>query len=79
MEPIVKEFEETDWVKLTSDRARRKSEASEVSVTFAGDRYTSFEEMSFAEMYNRPLRRGQKRANENGDTNCGDSVFVVLV
>ena len=73
MESIVKEYgEETDWVKLTSGKARRKSEASEVSVTFLGDKYTSFEEMSFAEMYNQPLRRGQKRAIENGDKNCGD-------
>ena len=72
MAPIDKEYEEVDWVKLTSDRARRKSEASEVSVTFVGDRYASFEEPSFAEMYNQPQRRGQKRAIENGDTNCGD-------
>ena len=72
MAPIGKEYEEVDWVKLTSDRARRKSEASEVSVTFVGDKYASFEELSFAEMYNQPQRRGQKRAIENSDTNCGD-------
>ena len=53
MESILKEYgEETDWVNLPSGKARRKSEASEVSVTFVGDKYTSFEEMSFAEMYN---------------------------
>ena len=72
MTSIDKEYEETDWVKLAPDQTRRKSVTSEVSVTFVGDIYTNFEELSFAEIYNQPLKRGQKRAMENSDKNCGD-------
>ena len=72
MASIDKEYEEVDWVKLTPDQTRRKSVTSEVSVTFVGDKYTNFEDLSIADMYNHSLKRGQKRAMENSDKNCGD-------
>ena len=72
MASIDKEYDGTDWVKLTSDQTRRKSVKSEASISFVGDRYTNFEELSFAEIYNQPIRRGQKRTMETSDTNCGD-------
>ena len=72
MEPI-KDEENGDRVNIQLESASRKSVASEVSVTFlTGDQFGSFEEISFAEIRNRPLSRGKKRGNENGDANCGD-------
>ena len=72
MASIDKENDGVDGVKLNSEQARRKSVKSEVSVTFVGAEYTSFEDLSFAEIYNQPHKRGQKRAMENSDKNCGD-------
>ena len=50
MASIDNEYEGTDWVKLTSEQARRKSVKSEVSVGFVSDKYTNFEELSFADL-----------------------------
>ena len=70
MESIQDEYE-SDWVlQQPQENARRKSVSSEISVIFASDEYTSFEEVSFAAIYNRSLKRGKKRASENGDQNC---------
>ena len=71
MESIQGQYDR-DWVDINQESARRKSVASEVSVKWAGGEFTSFEEISFAAMHNRPLKRGKKRASETGDANCGD-------
>ena len=60
---------EREGVRANSEVGRRKSIASGVSVKWPGDGVTSFEEISFAEMYNLPLKRGKKRVSETGDAN----------